>query len=105
MMKCPECQAENPNTFSFCGECGVKLARICSRCSATNPPQYRFCGECGHDLVVSPESISEDLPFMEKLENIQRCLPEGLTEKVLARREEIEGQRNQVTVMLCDMEG
>jgi len=105
MMKCPECQAENPNTFSFCGECGVKLARICSTCNATNPPQYRFCGECGRNLGVSPESISEDLSFVEKLENIQRCLPEGLTEKVLARREEIEGQRNQVTVMLCDMEG
>jgi class 3 adenylate cyclase len=105
MMKCPECQAENPDTFSFCGECGVKLARICPNCSASNPAQYRFCGECGHDLVVSPESISEDLSFAEKLESIQRCLPEGLSAKVLSQREGIEGQRNQVTVMLCEMEG
>jgi len=105
MMKCSECHAENSDTFSFCGQCGVKLARICSRCSASNPPQYRFCGDCGRNLGVSPESISEDLSFVEKLEGIQRCLPEGLTEKVLAQREEIEGQRGQVTVMLCDMEG
>ena len=104
-MKCSECQAENANTFTFCGQCGAELARICPTCSASNPPQYQFCGECGHDLVVSPESISKDLSFVEKLENIQRCLPEGVTENVLARREEIEGQRSQVTVMLCDMEG
>ena len=107
-MKCPECQADNPDTFSFCGECGVVLARIyciCSKCSANNPPHYRFCGECGHDLVVSGESAPEDLSFVEKLGSIQRCLPEELTEKVLAQRDEIEGQRIQVTVMLCDMEG
>ncbi len=104
-MECSECHAENSDTFSFCGQCGVKLARICSKCSASNPPQYRFCGECGRNLGVSAESISEDLSFVEKLEGIQRYLPEGLTEKVLAQREEIEGQRGQVTVMLCDMEG
>jgi class 3 adenylate cyclase len=32
-------------------------------------------------------------------------LPKDLTEKVLAQRGKIEGERKQVTVMFCDMEG
>ena len=104
-MKCPECQAENPSTYSFCGQCAAELARICPECSTSNPIQYRFCSECGYGLAVSPEATSEDLSFMEKLETTQQCLPGGLTEKVLAQKAEIEGQRKQVTVMLCDVEG
>jgi len=36
---------------------------------------------------------------------IQQYLPKGLTEKILAQRGKIEGERKQVTVMFCDMEG
>jgi len=32
-------------------------------------------------------------------------LPRGLAEKVLAQRDKIEGERKQVTVLFCDMEG
>jgi len=42
---------------------------------------------------------------VEKLEAAQSALPEGLTQKILAQRKTIEGQRTQVTVMFCDMEG
>ena len=31
--------------------------------------------------------------------------PEGLTEKILSQRDRIEGERKQVTVIFCDMEG
>ena len=24
-MKCPECHAENPDTQSYCGDCGIQL--------------------------------------------------------------------------------
>ena len=40
-----------------------------------------------------------------KIDKIQRYLPKGLTEKILAQRGKIEGERRQVTVMFCDMEG
>jgi class 3 adenylate cyclase/tetratricopeptide (TPR) repeat protein len=43
--------------------------------------------------------------FEEKIAKIQKYLPEGLTEKILSQRDRIEGERKQVTVMFCDMEG
>jgi class 3 adenylate cyclase len=39
------------------------------------------------------------------MDKIQRYLPKGLTEKILAQKDKIEGERKQVTVMFCDMEG
>jgi class 3 adenylate cyclase/tetratricopeptide (TPR) repeat protein len=61
--------------------------------------------ECGHSLTVSSEPISKELSFDKKIERIQRYLPKGLTEKILAQKDKIEGERKQVTVMFCDMEG
>lgn len=51
------------------------------------------------------EAPPKDLSFDEKLKKIQRYLPKGLTEKILSQKERIEGERKQVTVMFCDMEG
>jgi len=105
-MKCPKCQLENPEGIKFCGECGAKLEKVCPNCNSLNPPQFKFCGECGHNLTIpSPEPSSKDLSFDEKLDKIQRYLPKGLTEKILAQKDKIEGERKQVTVMFCDMEG
>ena len=36
---------------------------------------------------------------------LQRYLPRGLTEKVLAQKDKLEGERKQVTIMFCDMKG
>jgi len=47
----------------------------------------------------------KDLSFDEKLDKIQRYLPKGLTDKILSQKDKIEGERKQVTVMFCDMEG
>ena len=104
-MKCPNCQFENPEGMKFCGECGAKLVRICLKCNFTNPAHFKFCGECGHNLSISSEPTFKDLSFDEKLDRIQRYLPKGLTEKILSQRDKIEGERKQVTVMFCDMEG
>ncbi len=41
----------------------------------------------------------------KKLAKIQKYLPGGLTEKILAQKGKIEGERKQVTVMFTDMEG
>jgi class 3 adenylate cyclase/tetratricopeptide (TPR) repeat protein len=56
-------------------------------------------------LRQPPEQPSVDLSFEEKLEKIQRYLPDGLTDKILSQRVKIEGERKQVTVMFCDAEG
>jgi class 3 adenylate cyclase/tetratricopeptide (TPR) repeat protein len=104
-VKCPKCQFENPEGLKFCGECGAKLERVCPKCNSPNPPQFKFCGECGHNLTLPLEPSRRELSFDEKLEKIQKYLPKGITEKILSQRERIEGERRQVTVMFCDMEG
>jgi class 3 adenylate cyclase/tetratricopeptide (TPR) repeat protein len=64
-----------------------------------------FCNKCGYDLRKPKTTPPKDLSFDEKLTKIQRYLPKGLTEKILSQRDRIEGERKQVTVMFCDMEG
>jgi class 3 adenylate cyclase len=105
-MKCPKCQFENPDDAKFCNECATKLELVCPECGKVNPSGSKFCNECAHGLnIPSAEPTPKDLSFDEKLDKIQRYLPKGLTEKILAQRERIEGERKQVTVMFCDMEG
>jgi len=104
-MKCPKCQFENLNGMNFCGKCGAKLEKLCPDCNFSNPLQYEFCGKCGQNLTLPSEPTPKDLSFDEKIDKIQRYLPKGLTEKILSQRDKIEGERKQVTVMFCDMEG
>ena len=104
-MKCSKCQSENPQEAKFCGKCGAKLSLVCTQCGYENTPGNNFCIECGHNLTIPSEQPPKDLSFDEKIDKIQRYLPKGLTEKILAQRDRIEGERKQVTVMFCDMEG
>ena len=104
-MKCPKCQTDNKEEAKFCRKCGGKFSLICTKCGAENLAGDNFCDQCGHDLTLPSEPIPKDLSFDEKIDKIQRYLPKGLTEKILSQRGKIEGERKQVTVMFCDMEG
>jgi class 3 adenylate cyclase/tetratricopeptide (TPR) repeat protein len=104
-MKCPKCQFEIPEGLTFCGKCGAKLERFCPKCNFSNLFDFTFCGKCGYNLTPPAEPIPKELSFDEKLAKIQRYLPKDLTQKILAQRDKIEGERKQVTVMFCDMEG
>lgn len=104
-MKCPECQFDNREGAKFCIDCGTKLEINCSKCNHLNPPASKFCEECGSKLSLRPEKAPQELTFDEKIAKIQKYLPKGLTEKILAQKDRIEGERKQVTVMFCDLEG
>ena len=104
-MQCPKCQFDNADGMNFCGKCGIKLEKFCPQCNFGNPSGYVFCGKCGSNLSLSSETVAKELSFHEKLTKIQKYLPKGLTEKILSQKERIEGERKQVTVMFCDMEG
>ncbi len=104
-MKCPKCQFDNEADARFCNKCGSKLEIICPECGIASRSGSQFCKECGHNLTLPSEPPPKDLSFDEKLDKIQRYLPKGLTEKILSQRDKIEGERKQVTVMFCDMEG
>ena len=77
----------------------------CPKCQFENPEDARFCMGCGHNLTPPSEPLPRELSFDEKLDKIKRYLPKGLTEKILSQKDKIEGERKQVTVMFCDMEG
>jgi hypothetical protein len=104
-MKCLQCAFDNEPGKKFCIECGTKLTLKCPECGSEIEGTEKFCGECGHNLTTPSEPIVKELSFDEKLDKIQRYLPKGLTEKILSQRDRIEGERKQVTVMFCDMEG
>jgi class 3 adenylate cyclase/tetratricopeptide (TPR) repeat protein len=82
----------------------------CPECQFENPEEAKFCIECGHQLAFTHvahiwDPSSKDLVSHEQFEKIQRYLPKGLAEKILAKKDKIEGERKQVTVMFCDMVG
>ena len=104
-MRCPECTTENPDNKRFCRRCGASLLTACPRCDAEILPGDKFCGDCGHDLSLAAQTSRNELSIDEKLAKLKRYLPEGLTDKVLGQKDKIEGERKQVTVMFCDMEG
>ena len=104
-MECPECHTENNGSRKFCRECGNKLLLVCPDCNAENSPGDKFCGECGQDLTFSKPPLPKDISLSEKFDKIQRYLPKGLTDKILAQKKRIEGERRVVTIMFCDMKG
>jgi serine/threonine protein kinase/ribosomal protein L40E len=88
-MKCPKCQAENPETRKFCRECGTKLIAICPKCGFSNPPEDKFCAECGESLssiqtpiTTSPPSPSQPTSFASGRYQVKKFLGEGGKKKV-----------------------
>ncbi len=64
----------------------------CPACGADNPPTNNFCGKCGAALAVPPPSP-------------EAYTPRHLAEKILARRDALQGERKQVTVLFADVVG
>src|ERR671935_2954309 len=97
-MRCLVCEADNPATGKFCGNCGASRAVACARCGERNPPANRFCGECGRQLAAgagaSPPTMSPET-----------YTPRHLAEKILTSRGALEGERKQVTVLFADIKG
>jgi len=97
-MKCPKCQFDIPEDSKFCLECGEKIELECPKCGKLLPIRANFCNECGHSLTIPSAPALKDLSPDEKLEKIQKYLPQGIAEKILAQKDKIEGERKQVTV-------
>lgn len=96
-MKCPNCQAENPETKKFCRKCGSKLLLACPKCGAEILPDDDFCGDCGHDLSKPKEAPPVDYS------KPQSYTPKHLADKILTTRSAMEGERKLVTAFFADV--
>ena len=101
-MQCSKCEFKNKEGAKFCAECGSKLSLKCPSCGSDVETGEKFCTECGTKLGSSGPDLS---PLEEKIDKIQRYLPQGLTDKILAQKDRIEGERKIVTVLFCDLVG
>src|SRR5262249_42457565 len=70
----------------------------CSSCGTENPPGARFCYQCATPFAGAP-------PVIRRTPEPLAYTPAYLTEKILASRAALEGERKQVTVMFADITG
>jgi len=88
MMKCPKCQADNPDSVKFCGECGQPLHTelTCQSCGHKNPSSVKFCHECGRSLAEPVTTASQSPPeptsFAGGRYQVRKFLGEGGKKKV-----------------------
>ena len=96
-MQCAHCQTENRTGRRFCAECGEPLALACASCGFANEPGEKFCGGCGTSLSTAPHTPEPQMPPP------QAYTPSHLTDKILAARPALAGERKQVTVLFADL--
>jgi class 3 adenylate cyclase/predicted ATPase len=99
-MRCPRCEADNPEGLKFCGECGTPLTAPCPTCGFANPPQFKFCGDCGTRLSGQPraaQATAADEPRDSQETETPRVTPP------VAARLRPEAERRQLTLLFCDL--
>jgi class 3 adenylate cyclase/tetratricopeptide (TPR) repeat protein len=96
-MQCAHCETENRTGRRFCAECGAPLALPCAACGFANEPGEKFCGGCGTPLTAAPYTPEPQMPPP------QAYTPSHLTDKILAARPALTGERKQVTVLFADL--
>ena len=96
-MQCTRCQTENRTGRRFCAECGAPLALACAACGFANEPGEKFCGGCGTPLTTASHTPEPRVPPP------QAYTPSHLTDKILAARPALAGERKQVTVLFADL--
>lgn len=107
-MRCSSCSTENPEAARFCLHCGTSLVTspvsVCKRCHSPLHSEARFCSACGAEAPLSPDGAPVLNPNALQ-ESLQRYLPTGYVEKLLAAKGHVEGERRVVTILFSDVKG
>ena len=98
MMRCAQCQVENPPEAKFCLECGTRFVLTCTKCGTELLAGAKFCLECGQSVNAQPSAAS-------RFTSPEVYTPKHLAEKILTSKSALEGERKQVTVLFADMKG
>jgi membrane protease subunit (stomatin/prohibitin family) len=71
-VRCPHCNALNPESAKFCGGCGQALVVAapppqgamvaCPQCGTQNPEGAKFCSNCGHNFQAPPADEQPPAP-------------------------------------------
>jgi predicted ATPase/class 3 adenylate cyclase len=99
-MRCPRCEADNPESQKFCGECGTLLTAPCPTCGFANPPQFKFCGDCGTPLSRQARIAQAPAPDEPRASQETRT-PRGTPP--VATHPRPDAERRQLTVLFCDL--
>ncbi len=94
-MICASCGHNNDAEARFCVECGADLTAACPACGHHIEADYMFCPNCGNDL--RPDASAAPAP--------ETYTPPHLAKRILAAREDVVGERKQVTVLFADIVG
>src|SRR4029453_8707711 len=98
VMRCPQCQHENPGDAKFCLQCGRRRALMCTACATELPAGAKFCKECGAPVGTSaPAQFRAPAP--------ESYTPKHLAERIINSKAALEGERKQVTVLFADLKG
>jgi class 3 adenylate cyclase/tetratricopeptide (TPR) repeat protein len=89
--RCAHCGYGSPADASFCAGCGRALRYLCPSCGATVAPDHRFCNSCGRPVASTVAALD--------------YTPRHLSERILAERGDLIGERKQVTVLFADIVG
>jgi hypothetical protein len=100
-MRCPRCEADNPEGMKFCIECAAPLTQRCPQCGFANSPLAKFCGQCATALTGQTPAAHPSSAPQPPLS----YTPGHLTERILTARSALEGERKQVTVLFADLKG
>src|SRR5215471_450319 len=99
-MQCPRCQASNPESAQFCGDCGETLT-ACRQCGASLASGQRFCRSCGTSATGAAPAGTSPAPSL--VPSPRAYTPAHLADKILKSRDALEGERKLVTVLFCDI--
>jgi len=70
-VRCPHCNALNPESAKFCSGCGQALVVAaapqgatvaCPQCGTQNPEGTKFCSNCGHNFQAPPADAQPPAP-------------------------------------------
>ncbi|WP_257187583.1 MULTISPECIES: ATP-binding protein [unclassified Bradyrhizobium] len=99
-MKCLRCQYDNRLGARFCGECAAPLARPCPNCRSLILPEAKFCSQCAHPIGLDGEGRRTN-----RFLSPESYTPKHLADRILTSKDDLEGERKQVTVLFADIVG
>src|SRR6201988_1908049 len=70
-MLCSNCAIEVAEQEKFCRQCGSPVVRRCPACDAANPVSSKFCGDCGTGLRVDSTAVRATARYSRPIERRQ----------------------------------